>query len=220
MLAQDRVKTIGVCYGHQILGRALGAKVARSESGAWEVSVCQVAQTETGKELFGGKDSLVSRTHLPTYLTYYPFSFPTPPFLTRNFVDGGKKRKRVHTSFSVQIYKQTRHPKPTNHPRTPQQSIYQMHRDHVYPPLPPSSPPVHLLGSSPACAIQGMYRPRAFITVQGHPEFTPDVVTELLETRMEQGVFGAGIFEEGMGRVGGANDGVVVAGAWLRFLSG
>lgn len=59
VLAQDRVRIIGVCYGHQIVARALGAKVARSESGAWEVSVCRVAQTEKGKELFGGKDFLV-----------------------------------------------------------------------------------------------------------------------------------------------------------------
>ena len=59
VLAQDRVRIIGVCYGHQIVGRALGAKVARSESEAWEVSVCQVAQTEKGKELFGRKDFLV-----------------------------------------------------------------------------------------------------------------------------------------------------------------
>ena len=59
VLAQDRVRIIGVCYGHQIVGRALGAKVARSESGAWEVSVCAVQQTEKGKELFGGKDELV-----------------------------------------------------------------------------------------------------------------------------------------------------------------
>ena len=60
MLAQDRVKIIGVCYGHQIVGRALGAKVARSESGSWEVSVCEVLQTGRGRELFGGKDVLVS----------------------------------------------------------------------------------------------------------------------------------------------------------------
>ena len=59
ILAQDRVKVIGVCYGHQIVGRALGAKVARSETGAWEASVCQVTQTSKGKELFGGKDALV-----------------------------------------------------------------------------------------------------------------------------------------------------------------
>ena len=59
MLAQSQVRVIGVCYGHQIVGRALGAKVARSEGGAWEVSVCQVNLTAKGKELFGGKDAIV-----------------------------------------------------------------------------------------------------------------------------------------------------------------
>lgn len=59
ILDQKKVKVIGVCYGHQIVGRALGAKVARSEGGAWEVSVCQVDQTAKGKEIFGGKDELV-----------------------------------------------------------------------------------------------------------------------------------------------------------------
>lgn len=60
VLASDRVKFIGVCWGQQILGRALGAKVAKAESGEWEVSVCRVVNTERGKELFGGKDALVS----------------------------------------------------------------------------------------------------------------------------------------------------------------
>ena len=67
VLAQSRVKVIGVCYGHQIVGRALGAKVARSESGAWEVSVCQVSQTATGKRLIGGKDTLVGFIPLTLY---------------------------------------------------------------------------------------------------------------------------------------------------------
>ena len=58
ILAQDKVRIIGVCYGHQILGRALGAKVARSEGGAWEVSVCEVYLTPKGKEVFK-KDHLV-----------------------------------------------------------------------------------------------------------------------------------------------------------------
>lgn len=55
-----KVKVIGVCFGHQIVGRALGAKVARSEGGVWEASVCQVSQTLKGKELFGGNDTMVS----------------------------------------------------------------------------------------------------------------------------------------------------------------
>ncbi len=37
----------------------MGAKVAKSEGGAWEVSVCQINLTEKGKELFGGKDAIV-----------------------------------------------------------------------------------------------------------------------------------------------------------------
>lgn len=59
VLGQGRVKVVGVCYGHQIVGRALGAKVGRSEGSGWEVSVCEVVQTSRGRELFGGKDRLV-----------------------------------------------------------------------------------------------------------------------------------------------------------------
>lgn len=59
ILVQRRVRIIGVCYGHQIIGRALGAKVARKESGIWEVSVCQVEQTERGRDLFAEKTRLV-----------------------------------------------------------------------------------------------------------------------------------------------------------------
>ena len=57
VLSQDRVRVIGVCFGHQIIGRAMGAKVARSDRG-WELSVSEVDLTARGKEIFG-KDKLV-----------------------------------------------------------------------------------------------------------------------------------------------------------------
>lgn len=46
---------LGVCYGHQILGRALGAKVDRNPNG-WEVGRCEVTLTEAGRShpLFQG----------------------------------------------------------------------------------------------------------------------------------------------------------------------
>jgi hypothetical protein len=50
--AHDRVRIIGICFGHQIIGRALGAPVGRSDIG-WEISVCDMDLTEKGKELFG-----------------------------------------------------------------------------------------------------------------------------------------------------------------------
>lgn len=51
VLAQNRVRLIGVCFGHQIIGRALDVKVGRSNDG-WEVAVVPVDLTEKGKQLF------------------------------------------------------------------------------------------------------------------------------------------------------------------------
>jgi hypothetical protein len=58
VLKQRRVRIIGVCFGHQIVGRAMGVTVARSEKG-WEVSVTTIDLTERGQEIFG-KTALVS----------------------------------------------------------------------------------------------------------------------------------------------------------------
>jgi len=167
-LARGRPRVIGVCFGHQIVGRALGAKVARSEGAVWEVSVCQVEQTGRGKELFGGKDVLVCR---PCSLLGW---------------DGADYR----------------------------QSIFQMHKDLVY--YYPEG--VEELGSSGPCKVQGMYVPKKVITVEGHPEFTEEIVRELLTKRREQGVFNEEVFRDAMGRVGIPHDGVLIAEAFLKFL--
>ena len=58
VLAQDRVRIIGVCFGHQIVGRAMGCKVGRNPEG-WETAVYDVQLTAKGKQLFE-KDDLVS----------------------------------------------------------------------------------------------------------------------------------------------------------------
>jgi len=58
VLEDGRVRVIGVCFGHQIVGRALGAPVGRSDGG-WEVSVTAVDLTKKGQEIFG-KTAIVS----------------------------------------------------------------------------------------------------------------------------------------------------------------
>lgn len=58
ILGQRRVRIIGVCFGHQIVGRAMGVPVGRSDMG-WETSVTAVDLTKRGQEIFG-KSALVS----------------------------------------------------------------------------------------------------------------------------------------------------------------
>ncbi|KAF2396595.1 class I glutamine amidotransferase-like protein [Trichodelitschia bisporula] len=50
-LHQERVRIIGVCFGHQIVGRALGQRVYLGDAG-WEVSVTPIELSEAGKALF------------------------------------------------------------------------------------------------------------------------------------------------------------------------
>ena len=59
ILKQDRIRMIGVCFGHQIIGRAMGVKVGRNEAG-WEAAVDDVELSERGKQVFG-KEKLVMR---------------------------------------------------------------------------------------------------------------------------------------------------------------
>jgi hypothetical protein len=52
LVGDDGVRVIGVCFGHQIVARALGARVAPSPFG-WELSVTEMQLTEEGKAVFG-----------------------------------------------------------------------------------------------------------------------------------------------------------------------
>ncbi|KAK1145986.1 hypothetical protein N8T08_003634 [Aspergillus melleus] len=148
-LQDNRIKILGICFGHQIIGRALGVKVGRSDAG-WEIAVCDMDLTEQGKRLFG-KDKL---------------------------------------------------------------RIQQMHQDIVseYP------PGVISLGSSPRCAVQGMYLPGRFVTVQGHPEFTEEIVTEIVTLRGKAGVFSKEQAEDALERAKNEHDGVAIGATFLKFL--
>ena len=89
-----------------------------------------------------------------------------------------------------------------------------MHRDMVY-----SYPQgVEDLGSSPICKVQGMYAPRRLMTVQGHPEFNQEIMTEILNSRHALGVFDDEAFQIGMERVVKPHDGLIVSQAFIRFL--
>jgi GMP synthase-like glutamine amidotransferase len=62
ILSETNVRVIGVCFGHQIVGRALKAGVGRNPDG-WEAAVNDVQLSAKGKEVFG-IDKLVSYASL------------------------------------------------------------------------------------------------------------------------------------------------------------
>lgn len=81
LLAQDRIRIIGVCFGHQIIGRAMDQKVARNEKG-WEVTVTPLELTEKGKEVFGCESLVCPPPSASPPLTPQPQpSMPLFPFL-------------------------------------------------------------------------------------------------------------------------------------------
>lgn len=77
---------------------------------------------------------------------------------------------------------------------------------------------VQALGSTERCRVQGMLVPGKVVTVQGHPEFTEEILTEILRTRHEQGIFGDEAYQEAMARVGKKHDGLLVGQRFVEFL--
>ncbi|KAM0347850.1 hypothetical protein HYE67_003215 [Fusarium culmorum] len=147
-IASNRVRVVGVCFGHQIVGRAEGAKCGRSNNG-WEVAVTEVDLTAKGKEVFG------------------------------------LDKMRIH----------------------------QMHRD-IVDAFPKNSIP---LGSNDICEVQGFYSPGKYITVQGHPEFNEEIISEILFNRHTVGIFTDEVYNDAMKRAPLPHDGVAIAKSFLKF---
>ncbi|KAI1329760.1 putative class I glutamine amidotransferase [Xylariaceae sp. FL0255] len=70
-LEGGRVRVIGVCFGHQIVARALGAKVNRNPKG-WEVSVIEHELTDEGKKILGMDKMRINQMHRDAALEVPP----------------------------------------------------------------------------------------------------------------------------------------------------
>lgn len=191
-----RVRVIGVCFGHQIVGRALGVEVGVSDVG-WEVAVTDVELSEEGKKLFGLQKMVSSAVPVPYSLPVRSFALPGQTWK--------KGRKSSVTRHSQRESSQK---------LTTVQRIQQMHRDEVKA-LPPSS---QRLASTPSCPVQAMYSPGRYITVQGHPEFTADIVREVCGVRHDTGLFSDGMYQDAVERAGREHDGVAIAKVFVKFL--
>ncbi|KAL9115528.1 MAG: hypothetical protein Q9227_000849 [Pyrenula ochraceoflavens] len=95
-------------------------------------------------------------------------------------------------------------------------AIHQMHHDILY------SLPVGVasLGSSSVCEVQGMFRPRKLLTLQGHPEFDGEIMVSLLEATDELGFDDKTLWQDAMARSREPHHGELVASVILRFIRG
>ncbi|KAF2867729.1 class I glutamine amidotransferase-like protein [Massariosphaeria phaeospora] len=104
-----------------------------------------------------------------------------------------------------------------NAPLPPTLRLQFIHADHVRLRTPRALPPGWVVvGSTPHCAVQGVYQPGRVLTLQGHFEFDRFVNRETLR------VFGEGwgreVLEEGLAAVDQDDDARVVAEMVVRFL--
>lgn len=77
LLEGGRVRVVGVCFGLQIVARAMGTEVGRSVRG-WELSVVEMGLTDEGKRIFG-KETLVRSSFRSFFLSsllpsYHPLN--------------------------------------------------------------------------------------------------------------------------------------------------
>lgn len=76
------------------------------------------------------------------------------------------------------------------------------------------------LGSNAFCQVQAMYKPGQYFSVQGHPEFTEDIISEILVNRHRAGIFDDAVYDVGIATAPNPHDGVVVGRAILKFICG
>ncbi|KAG0652502.1 glutamine amidotransferase [Hyphodiscus hymeniophilus] len=108
VLEQRRVRLIGVCFGHQIVGRALGAKVDRSDKG-WEASVTAIDLTKKGQEIFEKTALALHQMHRDIVYNY-PDGVESLAYTEKCAVQGMYIPKRVitvqgHPEFNEEIHK-------------------------------------------------------------------------------------------------------------------
>ncbi|EDQ99850.1 uncharacterized protein LACBIDRAFT_255924, partial [Laccaria bicolor S238N-H82] len=97
--SKPHVKLIGICFGHQIIGRALGGECVPN-GGRWEVGPMPLDLTDLGKQVFGVESLNVQemhRDHVPAVPPTFHLLGSTPLSLNQ----GMATLKDIHI-FAVQ----------------------------------------------------------------------------------------------------------------------
>ncbi|KAF8908109.1 class I glutamine amidotransferase-like protein [Gymnopilus junonius] len=151
--SKPHIKLIGICFGHQIIARALGGECVPN-NGRWEVGPTQITLTQLGKSIFGPRDTLtiqeMHRDHVPS----------VPP------------NADLHVLASTEL--------------SPNQGMVKF-----YPAAQDTETHAHGNGT-----VQAASKKVQIFTIQGHPEFTQRVISDIVEQRSAVGVMSAQISDD------------------------
>ncbi|KAH7890404.1 class I glutamine amidotransferase-like protein [Phlebopus sp. FC_14] len=151
---KPKMKIFGICFGHQIVARALGESCVKNRAG-WEVAVTRVQLSPLGKAIFGSQVLDIQQMHQDHVPTVPPNAY-------------------LLGSTTA----------------TPNQGMVVFH---------PSSTPSaeSLQATSPVVPLSSIH----ILTLQGHPEFTPAIVSCVVDARRE--LLGEQLAADAKSRVGG-----------------
>ncbi|KAG6889383.1 hypothetical protein C0992_005515 [Termitomyces sp. T32_za158] len=106
-----RLKLIGICFGHQIIARALGGSCVRNTR--WEIGPTPLDLTPLGKSLFG-VDTLtiqqMHRDHVPFLPSTLDLLASTPTSPIQGFVRFFPSSAPTHTLANIHIFSVQGHP--------------------------------------------------------------------------------------------------------------
>jgi len=101
-----RCRVIGICFGHQVVGRALGATVAKSEKG-WEISITKLSLNEKGKKVFGVEELQLNQMHKDLVLAHphsvTPLSSSPICAVQDMYIPGKLFTVEAHPEFPVDV---------------------------------------------------------------------------------------------------------------------
>ncbi|KAJ7254658.1 class I glutamine amidotransferase-like protein [Mycena haematopus] len=192
----------GICFGHQIIARALGGQCVPNAAG-WEVGPTRITLTDLGKAVFG-----VESLHIQEMHHDHASLPPTFHLLGSTPVCANQGMVR----FSASSPSSPSHPPPS--PVSPSASTPASPSAPSHPASTPapSHPATTAAPTSADITSPVSLSAISILTVQGHPEFTEPIVTKLTDARTAQGIIDADTAADAARRAHWPNDGVGIVG--------
>ncbi|PAV18111.1 class I glutamine amidotransferase [Pyrrhoderma noxium] len=187
------IKLIGICFGHQIISRAMGGTCVRN-NGKWELGTTDIDLSPIGQIVLN-----TDRKSIPiqqVHADHVPFVPPTFHSIGSSPTTPVQGLVRFYPSTTTTTTSSSSSSSSSSDPDPDPSS------ETTPAPSNPSDP----------STIQ-------ILTIQGHPEFTKDIVSSIIDAR--EGILGPDVVADGRARAGREHEGLGVLGraVWRVLLA-